>query len=382
MNLELVKNRMEGFQTPFYVYDLGLLQSGIQACNSALPKNYHVHYAIKANTRSKILNTLSAQGFGADCVSYNEVAHALKNGFQADKIVFAGVGKTDYEIRQALIDGIYCFNVESLQEIGVINALAREKGKMAKIALRLNPNVKANTHKYITTGLDKNKFGIDSKDFDAAIENIKSCTNIEFEGIHFHIGSQITNLDNFKQLCLRVNDLFEYFEQRGLRCNIVNVGGGLGIDYQAPIENPYPDFDAFFAVYQNFLELPEDVDIHFELGRALVGNCGALVTEVLYEKNNGGADFLIVDAGMTELMRPALYNAYHKIEKLNPATDLPLKSYTIAGPICESSDVFANEYSLPSSKRGDKLIMLSAGAYGEVMRSRYNLREANEALFI
>ena len=382
MNLELVKNRMEGFQTPFYVYDLGLLQSGIQACNSALPKNYHVHYAIKANTRSKILNTLSAQGFGADCVSYNEVAHALKNGFQADKIVFAGVGKTDYEIRQALNDGIYCFNVESLQEIVVINALAREKGKMAKIALRLNPNVKANTHKYITTGLDKNKFGIDSKDFDAAIENIKSCTNIEFEGIHFHIGSQITNLDNFKQLCLRVNDLFEYFEQRGLRCNIVNVGGGLGIDYQAPIENPYPDFDAFFAVYQNFLELPEDVDIHFELGRALVGNCGALVTEVLYEKNNGGADFLIVDAGMTELMRPALYNAYHKIEKLNPATDLPLKSYTIAGPICESSDVFANEYSLPSSKRGDKLIMLSAGAYGEVMRSRYNLREANEALFI
>jgi diaminopimelate decarboxylase len=382
MNLELIKDRMAGFQTPFYAYDLGLLRSGIQACNNAKASNFHVHYAIKANTESKVLNTLSSQGFGADCVSYNEVDHALKNGFQADKIVFAGVGKSDYEIRMALRNRIYCFNVESLQEIGVINSIAEEEGTVAKIALRLNPNVKANTHKYITTGLDKNKFGIDSKDFDNAIETIKKSPFIAFEGIHFHIGSQITNLDNFKQLCLRVNQLFEYFEQRQLRCNIVNVGGGLGIDYENPVQNPYPDFKAFFDVYKQFLELPEDIEIHFELGRALVGNCGALITEVLYEKNNGGADFLIVDAGMTELMRPALYNAYHKIEKLEAVDNGQVQQYTVAGPICESSDVFSNDCPLPSTKRGDKLVILSAGAYGEVMRSRYNLRDGNQALFI
>jgi diaminopimelate decarboxylase len=382
MNLELIKSRSKESVTPFYVYDLDVLSKGIAACLKSKPNNYHIHYAIKANTQSKVLNILSSQNFGADCVSYNEVNHALQNGFKAESIVFAGVGKTDHEIVKAIRDNIYCFNVESLQEISVINALAEKEGKSVNIALRLNPNVKANTHKYITTGLDQNKFGIDSKDFDAAIDIIKSSKNIQFEGIHFHIGSQITDLDNFKELCLRANQLFEYFEHRGLRCKTVNVGGGLGIDYENPIENPYPNFEAFFGVYQQFLELPEDVEVHFELGRALVGNCGAVITDVLYEKNNGGADFLIVDAGMTELMRPALYNAYHKIEKLTSNENLELKTYTIAGPICESSDVFAKECSLPESKRGDKLIILSAGAYGEVMRSQYNLREANKALFI
>lgn len=382
MNLELLHKRSQALETPFYAYDLGVLHNCIKACNEAKPDNFHVHYAIKANTQEKVLSTLSANGFGADCVSYNEVKHALSNGFKADKIVFAGVGKTDAEILGALENEIYCFNVESVQELEVIAELAARKNTVAKVALRLNPNVKANTHKYITTGLNQNKFGIDKKDIPAAIEIILNSKQLQFEGIHFHIGSQITDLENFKQLCLRVNELFAYFVDQNLTPRIVNVGGGLGIDYLNPISEPFPDFQAFFNVYSQFLELPEEVEVHFELGRALVGNCGALITEVLYEKNNGGADFLIVDAGMTELMRPALYNAYHKIERLGNFEKGVEKQFTVAGPICESSDVFSKDCMLPPTKRGDRLVILSAGAYGEVMRSRYNLREEKSALFI
>ena len=382
MNLELLHKRSQSMETPFYAYDLGILHDCINACNAAKPDNFHVHYAIKANTQEKILSTLSANGFGADCVSFNEVKHALSNGFKSEKIVFAGVGKSDAEILGALENDIYCFNVESVQELEVISELAKSVNTVARVALRLNPNVKANTHKYITTGLNQNKFGIDKKDIPAAIEIIKNSDQLHFEGIHFHIGSQITDLENFKQLCLRVNELFAFFTEQNLAPSIVNVGGGLGIDYLNPIEEPFPDFEAFFNVYSQFLELPDSVEVHFELGRALVGNCGALITEVLYEKNNGGADFLIVDAGMTELMRPALYNAYHKIEKLGGGKSSAEKQFTVAGPICESSDVFSKDCMLPQTKRGDRLVILSAGAYGEVMRSRYNLREEKNALFI
>lgn len=382
MNLELLQNRTEGYKTPFYAYDLGVLHNCINACNAAKPDNFHVHYALKANTQEKIINALSANGFGADCVSYNEVQHALDNGFKADKVVFAGVGKTDDEINAALKQNIFCFNVESYQELEVIDELAAAQNKMAGIALRLNPNVKADTHKYITTGLNQNKFGIDEKEIPKAIKLLKASKNLRFEGIHFHIGSQIVDLENFKQLCLRANVFYKHFADNGLNCNIVNVGGGFGIDYLNPLDNPYPDFKSFFNVYEQFLELPPNVEVHFELGRALVGNCGALITQVLYEKNNGGADFLIVDAGMTELMRPALYNAFHKIVNVNKQYESENTSYIVAGPICESSDVFSKNCVLPKSKRGDMLAILSAGAYGEVMRSKYNLRTEFKALFI
>lgn len=382
MNLELLIKRAEGYKTPFYAYDLGVLHNSIEACNAAKPSNFHVHYALKANTQEKVINALSANGFGADCVSYNEVKHALDNGFKADKVVFAGVGKTDDEILSALKQDIFCFNVESFQELEVIAELAKGVGKTAGIALRLNPNVKADTHKYITTGLNQNKFGIDEKDIPKAINIIKNNQFLRFEGIHFHIGSQIVDLENFKQLCLRVNVFYKHFADNGLPCNIVNVGGGFGIDYLNPLENPTPDFSSFFRVYEQFLELPENVEVHFELGRALVGNCAALITQVLYEKNNGGADFLIVDAGMTELMRPALYNAYHKIVNINKLKEAENKTYIVAGPICESSDVFSKNCTLPDSKRGDLLAILSSGAYGEVMRSQYNLRTENKPLFI
>lgn len=368
------RSRFANIETPFYYYDLQLLQDTLSNCAAAAKVyNFHVHYAMKANFNAKVLEKVKATGFGADCVSVGEVNKAIEVGFGPDKVVFAGVGKSDREINQALDHDIFCFNVESIQELEVINELAGKRGKTAKVAIRINPNVDAHTHHNITTGLDENKFGINSWDLPQCADTLKASGNLEFIGVHFHIGSQITNLDVYKNLCVRVNEFAAWFEERGFMVKVLNVGGGLGIDYYNP-DQQIPDFEAYFKIFNDFLEVRSNQEVHFELGRALVGQSASLISKVLYVKNGKKKNFIVLDAGMTELMRPALYQAYHKIENLSKENDEAVK-YDVVGPICESTDCFGKEVALPETFRGDLIALRSAGAYGEVMASHYNLRE-------
>jgi diaminopimelate decarboxylase len=362
-------------ETPFYYYDLNLLQSTLNACkNAADVYNFHVHYAMKANFNPIVLKRIEAIGFGADCVSGGEVNKAIELGFKNEKIVFAGVGKSDKEINEALANDIFCFNVESVQELSVINELAEKKQKIAKVAIRINPNVDAHTHANITTGLDENKFGINSWDMPACIDVLNISPNLEFIGIHFHIGSQITNMDVYKNLCIRVNEFAAWFEDHGYKVSVLNVGGGLGIDYHNP-NNQIPNFEVYFKIFSDFLNVKPHQEVHFELGRALVGQCAALISRVLYVKNGKKKNFIILDAGMTELMRPALYQAYHQIENISTATAEGNVKYDVVGPICESTDCFGKEVELQETFRNDLIAIRSTGAYGEVMASHYNLRE-------
>lgn len=363
-------------ETPFYHYDLDLLGRTLDAAKRAADKRgFHIHYALKANFNDRILSVIQSKGFGADCVSGNEVQKSIDMGFAADKITFAGVGKSDKEIRIALQHQIFAFNVESIQELEVINALAGEMGRIANVSLRINPNIDAHTHHYITTGLDENKFGVPNSELEKAASVLRGCPNLHLEGLHFHVGSQITDMNVFKSLCVKVNEWKNWFEERGTYIRVINVGGGLGVDYKAPDENPIPDFEAYFDVFDRFLERSNKQEVHFELGRALVAQCGSLISKVLYTKSGVKKHFLILDAGMTELMRPALYQAYHKIERVGETPNSEILSYDIVGPICESSDCFGKEVELPVSKRGDLIAIRTSGAYGEVMASRYNLRE-------
>lgn len=361
-------------ETPFYYYDLNLLRNTLKTCsNAANTYNFHVHYAMKANFNDKVLAQIKETGFGADCVSGGEVRKAIESGFAKNKVVFAGVGKSDKEINYALDQDIFCFNVESLQELQVINDLAEKKQKIAKVAIRINPNVDAHTHANITTGLDENKFGINSWDMPAAAEILNASTHLEFVGIHFHIGSQITNLDVYKNLCVRVNEFAAWFEDKGFTVKVLNVGGGLGIDYHHP-NAQIPDFEAYFKIFADFLDIKPHQEVHFELGRALVGQSSSLISRVLYVKNGKKKNFIVLDAGMTELMRPALYQAYHQIENLSQKSSSV--KYDVVGPICESTDCFGKEVALPETFRNDLIAIRSTGAYGEVMASNYNLRDA------
>lgn len=366
-------------ETPFYYYDLNLLRNTLKACSDAANAyNFHVHYAMKANFNDKVLAQIKQAGFGADCVSGGEVRKAIDSDFANGKVVFAGVGKSDKEINYALDQGIFCFNVESLQELQVINELAEKKGKIAKVAIRINPNVDAHTHANITTGLDENKFGINSWDMPACADILNVSANLEFVGIHFHIGSQITNLDVYKNLCVRVNEFATWFEDKGFKVKVLNVGGGLGIDYHNPNEQ-IPDFAAYFKIFADFLEVKPHQEVHFELGRALVGQSSSLISRVLYVKNGKKKNFIVLDAGMTELMRPALYQAYHLIENISQISNLKSQvsiKYDVVGPICESTDCFGKEVALPETYRNDLIAIRSTGAYGEVMASNYNLRDA------
>ncbi len=367
-------------ETPFYYYDLNLLVQTLNACaDAANAHQFHVHYAMKANFNEMVLNKIKAIGFGADCVSGGEVKKAISIGFPKEKVVFAGVGKSDKEIIDALESDIFCFNVESLQELEVINELAAARQKVAKVAIRINPNVDAHTHANITTGLDENKFGINSWDMPACATILNKSANLEFIGIHFHIGSQITNLDVYKNLCNRVNEFAAWFEDHGFTVKVLNVGGGLGIDYHHPNQQ-IPDFVTYFKVFADFLTIKPNQEVHFELGRALVGQCASLITKVLYVKNGKKKNFIVLDAGMTELMRPALYQAYHLIENISASENTgretsALVKYDVVGPICESTDCFGKEVPLQESFRNDLIAIRSAGAYGEVMASHYNLRE-------
>ena len=370
------KEQFAGLETPFYYYNLELLEDTLDKAKAAADKRgFHIHYALKANFNDRILSIIQNKGFGADCVSGNEVQKSIDLGFDANKITFAGVGKSDKEIITALKHNIFAFNVESIQELEVINELAEKIGVQANVSLRINPNVDAHTHHYITTGLDENKFGVPNSELEKAASVIKSCKQINLVGLHFHVGSQITDMTVFKNLCLKVNEWKNWFEERGTYIKIINVGGGLGVDYKAPDSNPMPDFEAYFEVFDKFLERNAQQEVHFELGRALVAQCGTLISKVLYTKSGAKKNFLILDAGMTELMRPALYQAYHKIEKVGAHDDTAMLNYDVVGPICESSDSFGKEVLLPISHRGDIIAIRTAGAYGEVMASKYNLRE-------
>lgn len=366
-------SRFSHIETPFYFYDMDILHRTLQLVKDEAEKhNFHIHYAVKANANTKLMTTISRYGFGADCVSGNEISHALSCGIEANKVVYAGVGKSDKEIVAALKAGIFCFNCESIPEIELINELAVKYDKMAKIAIRINPNVNANTHHYITTGIEENKFGISRWEFEAVIELLQRSSHVELIGFHFHIGSQITDLSVFKGLCLRINEIKKWFGRQNISVEHINVGGGFGVDYEEPTEHAIPDFASYFEVFAQFLELDREQQVHFELGRSIVAQCGSLISRVLYVKNGIKTKFVILDAGMTELLRPALYQAYHKIENLS-SEEKP-DYYDVVGPICESSDYFGKSVKLPKTKRNDFIAVRSVGAYGEAMSSRYNLR--------
>lgn len=360
--------------TPFYFYDLGLLDRTLaEIKRTARDERFEVHYAVKANANPGILRRIKAAGLGIDAVSGGEIQAALEAGFPADKILFAGVGKTDAEIILGLQAGIGCFNVESMAELDVIDEIAASMGKTAPVALRVNPEVDAHTHEYITTGLEENKFGINLSQLDGVIERALELPSIEFKGLHFHIGSQITDFEPYVMLCEEINRLQETLAEKGINIETINVGGGLGIDYAEPDRHPIPDFEGYFKTFRNHLRVRPGQKVRFELGRSVVGQCGTLITRVLYVKEGSAKRFAIVDAGMTDLIRPALYHARHKIENISdPQGDL--HHYDVAGPICESSDTFGKDEMLPAIRRGDLLAIRSAGAYGEVMASQYNLR--------
>ena len=362
-------------RTPFYFYDTKVLRDTLTCINQEASRydNFEVHYAVKANANPKLLTIIRENGLGADCVSGGEIKAALQAGFPAEKIVFAGVGKADWEIELGLDNNIFCFNVESIPELEVINYLASEKGKVANVAFRINPNVGAHTHAHITTGLAENKFGISMDDMERVIEVAGELKNVNFIGLHFHIGSQILDMGDFVALCNRINELQDKLEARHILVNHINVGGGLGIDYEHPNRQPIPDFKSYFATYAGQLKLRPHQTLHFELGRAVVCQCGSLISQVLYVKEGTKKKFAILDAGMTDLLRPALYQAYHKME--NITSEEAVQTYDVVGPICESSDVFGKAVDLNGVKRGDLIALRSAGAYGEIMASAYHCRE-------
>ena len=367
--------RFQSIRTPFYYYDADLLRKTLQTINDEVERheNWHVHYAVKANANPSLLRIIRNAGFGADCVSGGEIEACIRAGFPASKIVYAGVGKSDWEINLGLDNNIFCFNVESIPELEVINQLAHQKGKIARVAFRLNPNVGAHTHANITTGLAENKFGIAMRDMVPVIEHATSLQNIQVVGLHFHIGSQILDMNDFKALCNRVNELQDELERHRITVEHINVGGGLGVDYEHPNRLPIADFKSYFDTFARTLKLRTGQSLHFELGRAVVAQCGSLITRTLYIKEGAFKKFCIVDAGFTDLIRPALYQAYHKIENLS--SDSATESYDVVGPICESTDVFAKQIDLNETHRGDLIAIRSAGAYGEIMASGYNCRQ-------
>lgn len=362
---------LQNLVTPCYLYDLTLLSDTLKVLTThAASYGYHIHYAIKANANPVLLKEIAKSGLGADCVSGGEIASALRAGFPANRIVYAGVGKADWEIHLALDKNILCFNVESLPELLVINELAKEKNQRAPVALRINPDVPAGTHDYITTGLKENKFGIGLDMLDEVLKTLPTLKNIRFEGIHFHIGSQILDMDHFKGLCIRVNEIQKRLFSLNMLPKHLNMGGGLGINYQYPQEKPMADFASYFHVFKSHLE-DYGQEIHFELGRSVIANTGLLLAKTLYVKKGKTKQFVILDAGMTELIRPALYHAYHKIENISNLQNM-IEKYDVVGPICESSDCFAKDITLNQTSRGDLVAIYSAGAYGESMASNYN----------
>ena len=367
--------------TPFYCYDLALLRRTLSAINQEIAGvPFVVHYAVKANGNATILKEIQQSGLGADLVSGNEILAALEAGFEPGKMAYAGVGKTDREIEIGIDNSIYCFNVESEPEMEVINEIAARKGKTAGIAIRVNPDIDAHTHRYITTGTAADKFGIDLPMLDEAVDLAMRLPNLHLRGLHFHIGSQVTTIEPYKMLCDKINQLLDHFESRGIGFEMIDAGGGLGVDYEHPEDNPIAPFHHFFEVFKQGLKLRSGQKVHFELGRSIVAQCGTLVSRVVFVKENSAKKFVILDAGMTDLLRPALYGSHHKIVNLT-SQEKKIETYDVVGPICESSDVFATGETLPITHRGDLIAIHSAGAYGESMASTYNMRTLPQSFF-
>jgi len=372
--------KLKTIDTPFYFYDIGLLNETLTCIKKYAEQfDFTIHYAVKANSNNKILHHIKSFGFGVDCVSGNEIKAAIENGFMGKEILFAGVGKNDQEINFALEQQIQCFNCESIQEIEVINELAAKRKQTTEIAIRINPNVDAKTHKYITTGLNENKFGINFSDLPEVVNKLKKCPYLTLTGLHFHIGSQIIDFNVFKGLCLRVNEIQQWFMDRNILIQHLNLGGGLGINYLEPEKDSIADFEQLFNLFNRFLDRQPGQQIHFELGRAIVAQCGHLISKVLYLKKSLQTEFVILDAGMTELLRPALYQSFHKMENLTSSKTV--KNYDVVGPVCETSDCFGKAVPLNETQRGDFMAIHSAGAYGEVMQSNYNLRLHHKPIY-
>lgn len=399
--------KFEELQTPFWYYDLDLLRrTADEVAKYSRKYGIGVNYALKANVEPRILQIIISKGFGADCVSGNEVIYAVEHGFRPETVVFAGVGKTDREISSAIDLGIGCFNVESLMELEVIDSIASAKGVRVNVAVRINPDIDAHTHKYVTTGLEENKFGISRHEFDSVIELLKRCKSVDFRGLHFHVGSQILDVrEVYSEECRRASEIVDYFESRGLVVKYIDLGGGLGVNYKNPDSEPIPDFGTWFSTINDNLKRRPDQRVIIEPGRSIVAQCGSLISRVVFVKHGEHKSFLILDAGMNDLIRPALYGAYHHIEnltveELNNSSSRKTKagvatqektaptespesytSYDVTGPVCESDDVWGTDRRLPESHRGDLLAISSAGAYGSVMSSRYNLRDIAPAVF-
>lgn len=373
--------QLVNLSTPCYFYDMDLLNRTLdKAVEASARYGYKVHYALKANFDAHIVEAVRRAGMGMDCVSGNEVRMAVESGFSPSEVVFAGVGKSDREIEYSLEQNIFSFNCESLHELQVIHEIAARMGKKARVALRINPDVDPKTHKNISTGKADNKFGISYTEVDQAIASLERLSSIEIVGLHFHIGSQIRDMRVFETLCERVNTIKEWFREQGVVLKHLNMGGGLGIDYETPDQEPMPDFERYFAIFHEHLKVEPGQTVHFELGRSLVAQCGELITRVLYNKTTAsGLKIVIVDAGMTDLIRPALYGAKHQVENLT--ANQGVERYTLGGPICESSDIFARDIELPVTSRGDLLSLRSAGAYGAAMASRYNMRDLPGAVY-
>ena len=381
-NHRFVQNLAEKTPTPFYYYDMDILHETLAEVNRQIDGHpFKVHYAVKANGNPHILKTIASHGLGADLVSGGEINAAIEAGFDPREMTFSGVGKTDWEIRLGIEKGIGCFNVESVPELEVIDQLACDMCKKANIAFRVNPDIDAHTHKYITTGTADNKFGISLEALEQVISHAMTLQHICLRGLHFHIGSQITTMQPFVMLCETINKLLDYYGQRGISLEMINVGGGLGINYNDPDTHPIPDFEDYFNTFKQHLRLKPNQQLHFELGRSIVGGCGTLVSHVVFVKESRNKKFIILDAGMTDLIRPALYEAHHEIQNLTAADTAQRETYDVVGPVCESSDVFAHDCILPTTRRGDLIAIRSAGAYGESMSSRYNMRPLPSSVF-
>lgn len=377
-----IKDSLRALPTPFYLYDMELLGRTLNAIRvEADRSDYKIHYAIKANNDERILQAVLKRGFGIDCVSGNELRLCRRLGFPADSIVYAGVGKSDDEIRLGVGEGIRAFNCESREELQVIDGIAASLGRVARVALRINPDVSPHTHRHISTGQADSKFGISYKEIEQVAEELSGYKNLEFQGLHFHIGSQITDMRVFGFFCRRVNSLVEWFAEKGFPLGYINMGGGLGVNYDNPDAEPVPDFRAYFDAFRRNLDVG-DAEVHFELGRAMVAQCGELISRVLFRKlNSAGNEVVIIDGSMSELIRPALYEAYHEIENLDARPDDVRKPYTIAGTVCESADIFATDRVLPELCRGDLVAIKSAGAYGASMASRYNMHDLPRTVY-
>ena len=374
--------RVATLETPFWYYDMDLFRSTVDAVVAAARKyDIKVHYSIKANTEKRLVEVIKDRGIGIDCVSGNEVRWSIVNGVEPSGIVFAGVGKSDAEILYAMKVGIGSFNCESLEELEILEAIAAKEGLRANVSLRINPEVDAKTHKFITTGLEMDKFGIPKRFMGKAVEILKNSPHLDFKGLHFHIGSQITDVENvFTNECRSAKGIIDYFEEQGLKVSTIDLGGGLGIDYHNPDSHAIPEFDLWFKTLRDNLPLRPGQELHVEPGRSIVGQCVSLISRVILVKEGEKKNFVILDTGMNDLLRPALYGAYHKIENLDGA-GRELRLYDVAGPICESADVLAEDRVLPETRRGDLIAIRSAGAYGSVMSSGYNMRTPAYAVF-